>query len=405
MSSYLLALDLGTAKMKAVVAKMDGPDTWQVIFPVSRPSQGIKQGVIDNLDLVATEVNNMLTELEGANKNFLFKEALIGVGGPHLETRLSRGVSVISRPDGEITEDDKERALQAAQACILPANRVLIQAIVQNYIIDGSLKVKDPLAMKGLKLETECFLIDSFAPVIRNIERLGEMLGINFNKLILPYAGAELALSRQDKELGAATLDLGASTTSFCLYEDNNLLDLKVFPLGGNNITNDIAVGLKTYVDLAEKIKIQEGIAWTKKVQKGAMVDLTNYLPVEELGEETKISKRFLAEIIEARLEEIFEMVVNRLKELNRFGKLPGGIVLLGGGAQMPYIVDFAKEKFKLPVRIAKPAISWYEENPDPAFIPVLGLLDLAVKNADTLIDKDNFLNKIIKTIKHQFLP
>jgi cell division protein FtsA len=403
MSSYLLALDLGTAKIKALVIKVDGPDTWQVVFPSLRQSQGIKQGMIDNIDLLATEVNNILTEMEGANRNFIFKQAIVGVGGPHLETRVSKGVSVISRPDGEITEDDKERALKAAQACVLPANRVLTQTTVQNYVIDGSTKVKDPLTMKGLRLETECLLIDSFSPVVRNIDRLGEMLGLSFNKLILPYAGAELALTHQDKELGAASLDLGAGTTSLCLYEDNDLLDLKVFPIGGNNITNDIAVGLKTYVDLAEKIKIQEGVALAKKVAKGSMIDLNQYL--QESEEENKISKRFLAEIIEARLSEIFDMVSERLKELNKFGKLPGGIVLLGGGAQMPFITELAKEKFKLPVRIAKPAIAWYEETPDPSFIPVLGLIDLTVKNSSETIEGGNILAKIRRNIKHLLLP
>ncbi|MGC8651089.1 MAG: cell division protein FtsA [Minisyncoccia bacterium] len=403
MSSYLLALDLGTAQIKALVAKIDSPDNWQVVFPSLRQSQGVKQGMISDIDLLATELNNVLTEMEGANRNFIFKQAIVGVGGPHLETRISKGVSVISRPDGEITEDDKERALKAAQACVLPANRVLTQTTVQNYIIDGSTKVKDPLTMKGLRLETECLLIDSFTPVIRNIDRLGEMLGLSFNKIILPYAGAELALTHQDKELGAAVLDLGAGTTSLCLYEDNDLLDLKVFPIGGNNITNDIAVGLKTYVDLAEKIKIQEGVALAKKITKGAMIDLNQYFGDSE--EENKISKRFLAEIIEARLSEIFDMVSERLKELDKFGKLPGGIVLLGGGAQMPYIVDLAKEKFKLPVRIAKPAISWYDERPDPSFIPVLGLIDLAIKNSNETIEGGNFFAKIIKNIKHQFLP
>jgi len=403
MSSYILALDLGSAKIKALVAQVNSPDSWQVVFPSFRSSQGVKQGMINDLDLLATEVNNILTEMEEANRNFIFKQAIVGVGGPHLETKVSKGVSVISRPDGEITEDDKERALKAAQACVLPANRVLTQTTVQNYIIDGTTKVKDPLGMKGLRLETECLLIDSFSLVMRNIDRLGEMLGLSFNKLILPYAGAELALTHQDKELGAAALDLGASTTSLCLYEDNDLLDLKVFPIGGNNITNDIAVGLKTYVDLAEKIKIQEGVALAKKVTKGSMIDLNQYFSESE--EDNKISKRFLAEIIEARLSEIFDMVNERLKELNKFGKLPGGIVLLGGGAQMPFITNLAKEKFKLPVRIAKPALAWYEEMPDPSFIPVLGLIDLAVKNSNETIENGNILAKIIKNIKHQFLP
>ncbi|MDQ5882792.1 MAG: Cell division protein FtsA [Patescibacteria group bacterium] len=406
MSSYILALDLGTARIKALVAQMTGPDTWQIVFPAIRKSQGIKQGMIDNLESVVTEVDNLLTEMEGANKNFIFKQAIIGINGPHLETRLSKGVSVISRPDGEITEDDKERALKAAQACVLPANRVLSQTTVRNYLIDGTTKVKDPLGMKGLRLEIECLLIDAFSPVVRNIDRLGETLGLNFSKVILPYAGAELALTTQDKELGAAALDLGAATTGFCVYEDGELLDLKVFPVGGNNITNDIAVGLKTYVDIAEKIKISEGLALAKKAPKGAEIDLKPYF--EDLtSEEVTINKKFLAEIIEARLSEIFEMVGDHLKELDRFGKLPGGIVLYGGGAQLPFITELAKDKFKLPVRLAKPEIEWYQETNDPSFIPVLGLINFARQQLESgknlHFNNEGFFKKLASFVERHF--
>ncbi|MFA5392461.1 MAG: cell division protein FtsA [Candidatus Paceibacterota bacterium] len=403
MSSHILALDLGSSKIKALVVQINSPDSWQVIFPAIRKSQGIKQGMINDLEMVVNELDNMFDEMEGVNRNFVFKQATVGIGGTHLEIITSKGVSVVSRPDGEITEDDKERALKAAQACVLPANRVLIQTTVKNYTIDNVTKVKNPINMKGLRLEIECFLISAFSPAIRNVDRMGEMLSLNFHRLILPYAGAEIALTLQDKELGAAALDLGAGTTSLCVYEDNEILDLKVFPIGGNNITNDIAVGLKTYIDVAEKIKISEGLALAKKTPKGAIIDLSQYL--EASDEESKINKRFLAEIIEARLNEIFEMVGNRLKELDRFGKLPGGIILFGGGAQMPFITELAKEKFKLPVRIAKPEIEWYKETPDPSFIPVLGLVDLAFKELSGGRGGENIITKIINFLKNRFTP
>ncbi|NMB92319.1 MAG: cell division protein FtsA [Parcubacteria group bacterium] len=403
MSSYILALDLGSSKIKVLVAQITGPDTWQIVFPAMRKSQGIKQGMIDNLELVIADLDNLINEMEGANKNFIFKQATVGINGPHLETRISKGVSVISRADGEISEDDKDRALKAAQACVLPANLFLAQTVVQNYTIDGITKVKDPIGLKGLRLEVECLLINAFSPIIRNINRLGESLGLNFRRVILPYAAAEIALSRQDKELGAAALDLGAGTTSLCVYEDNELIDLKVFGVGGNNITNDIAVGLTTSIDIAEKIKISEGFALPKKVPKGAQIDLNQYF--EEPLEDNKISKRFVAEIIEARLSEIFEMVGSRLKELNRFGKLPGGIVLFGGGAQMPFITELAKEKFKLPVRIAKPEIDWYKEVHDPSFIPVLGLIDVTFKEKleNTNLRGESVFNKLANFMERHF--
>ncbi|MDD5760450.1 MAG: cell division protein FtsA [Candidatus Pacebacteria bacterium] len=376
MSSPFLAIDLGSANIKALVAQSDPREGWEVILPASRKSRGIKEGVPNNLEEVAEDLDNLIAEIEAMLKGVVFREAIVGIGGSHLETRLSKGVAVVARPDQEIGEDDVLRANKAAEAFALPINRSLIQTALKSYVVDGLAKVKDPVGMKGLKIETECLLIDAFTPFIQSIDRLGEMINIRFNpKFILPYAGAEVALTAQDKDLGAMALDLGAGTTSFCIYENNEILDLKVFPMGGNAVTNDIAVGLKTSVDIAEKIKINEGIALKKKVLKNEDIDWSIYYETDNVGD--KVTKKFLAEIIEARLSEIFDLVAKRLKEVNRFEKLPGGVVIYGGGVKMPFIADLAKERFRLPVRIAKPEIQWYQGSPDPSFIPALGLLAL----------------------------
>jgi len=388
MRSHILAIDLGTSNMKALVGKEDS-DNWGVVLPAHRKSRGIKKGEIVDIEGTAEELDNLVAEIEGMLKNVHFKESIIGIGGPNIKTRLSKGVAVVSRPDQEITEEDKERADKAAQAFALPSNRTLVQTVSRSYIVDGVAKVKDPVGMKGLKIETECLLIDAFSPNISYINRLGEIIGLRLDpKIILPFAGAEIVLTDQDKDLGVIALDLGAGTTSACVYENDEILDLQVFSMGGDNITNDIAVGLKTYVDIAEKIKVNEGAAIKKKIGKNENIDLNIYL--EETESSEKVSKRFLAEIIEARLSEIFDLVIKRLKEIDRFGKLPGGVVLYGGGANMPFIVELAKEKFKLPVRLANPDIEWYRENPDLSFIPVLGLLNLRFQAENGPVPMEN---------------
>ena len=393
MRSHILAIDLGTSNIKALVGK-ENSGNCNVILPGHRKSRGIKKGEIVNLEETAEELDNLVAEIEGMIKNINFKRSIIGIGGPNLKTCLSKGVAVVSRPDQEITEEDKERADKAAQAFALPPNRTLVQTVSRNYIVDGVAKVKDPVGMKGLKIETECLLIDAFSPNINYIDRLGEMVNLKFDpKIVLPFAGAEIALTDQDKDLGAIALDLGAGTTSACVYEDDEILDLQVFPMGGDSITNDIAVGLKTYIDIAEKIKVNEGVATKKKVGKNENIDLSVYL--EEAESSEKISKKFLAEIIEARLSEIFDLVADRLKEIDRFGKLPGGVVLYGGGAKMPFIAELAREKFKLPVRLANPDIEWYRENPDLSFIPVLGLLNLMSQKRNGPIVESRFFEKI----------
>ena len=393
MRSHILAIDLGTSNIKALVGKEDSSNC-NIVLPAHRKSRGIKKGELVNLEETAEELDNLVAEIEGMLKNINFKRSIVGIGGPNLKTRLSKGVAVVSRPDQEITEEDKERADKAAQAFALPPNRTLVQTVSRNYIVDGVAKVKDPVGMKGLKIETECLLIDAFSPNINYIDRLGELVNLKFNpKIVLPFAGAEIALTDQDKDLGAIALDLGAGTTSTCVYEDDEILDLQVFPMGGDSITNDIAVGLKTYIDIAEKIKVNEGVATKKKVGKNENIDLSVYL--EEAESSEKISKKFLAEIIEARLSEIFDLVADRLKEIDRFGKLPGGVILYGGGAKIPFIAELAREKFKLPVRLANPDIEWYRENPDLSFIPVLGLLNLMLQKKNGPIVESKFFEKI----------
>jgi cell division protein FtsA len=403
MRSPLLAIDLGSANIKALVAKIDDQG-WKVVLPACRKSRGIKEGVPNNLEEIAEELDNLMSEMESMLKNITFREAVVGIGGAHLETRLSKGTAVVSRPDQEIGEDDIQRANKAAEAYALPSNRSLIQTVLRSYIVDGLAKVKDPIGMKGLKIETECLLIDAFTPFVNSIDRLGEMVNLKFNpKIVLPYAGAEIALTPQDKDLGALALDLGASTTSLCVYENNEILDLKVFPVGGNAVTNDIAVGLKTSVDIAEKIKINEGLASRKKVLKNENIDWSSYYEEDNSGD--KVSKKFLAEIIEARLSEIFDLVVKRLKEIDRFEKLPGGVVIYGGGAKMPFITELAKERFKLPVRVAKPEIDWYKDSPDLSFVPVLGLLSLKFQGQKQgiLSLEEGVMKKIVNFFKNSF--
>ncbi|MGB9680799.1 MAG: cell division protein FtsA, partial [Minisyncoccia bacterium] len=329
------------------------------------------------------------------NKRLNFNEAVTGIGGGYLEVKNSKGTVVISRSSQEVTEEDMEKAIQAAEAFALPLNRSLVQSVLKNFRVDGGEKIKDPSGMKGIKLEAEIILIDTFSPVIKSLEKVGEYIGLNFAyKFVLPLAGAEAVLKDKDKDLGVMTIDFGAGTTSICVYEDNELIDLKVFPLGGNHVTNDIAVGLKTYVDIAEEIKVNEGVAYNKKVGKNDFIDAQKYFQ----GSGERISKKFLAEIIEARLSEILDLIAEELKQIDRFCKLPAGIVIYGGGAKMPYLTDLIKDKLKLAVRFGKIEKENREEN-QLEFIPALGLLNFLLREEPGKIffKESHFLGKIFK--------
>jgi len=398
-----LALDIGTSTIKALAAEFS-PKGWRVLQPGQCQSRGVKYGTIVDSKDVAEQVDSLIEKMEGVLNNVGFRNAITGIAGPHLEMRSSKGIAIVSRPDEEITLDDKERANKAAAALAPQRNRTLVQSVIKNYIIDGTTMVQDPIGMKGVRLEVEAFLIDTFNPALRKIDHLGEMIGLDLNpRFVLPLAEAEVALTSQDKDLGAVMIDLGAGTTSMCVYENNELLDLKVFPVGGMNITNDIAVGLQTYVDIAEKIKIDEGVARAKKVSRGETIDLSQYWEESETGEERKVNKKLLAEIIEARLNETLNLVAQRLKDIDRFGKLPGGVILSGGGAKMTHINDLARSKFKLPVRIAHPQLDWYQDNPDPSYIALLGLLQVAYSDYWEGGNESDFWIRLTNFFKRKF--
>jgi cell division protein FtsA len=395
MTSPCLIIDLGTSQIKALIAKKEGED-YKILLSLIKPSQGIKNGVINDQELLSKVINDLLAEITKTNKRMEFTEATTGIGSSYLEIKNSKGTAIISKTNKEITEEDINRAIQAAEAFALPLNRILVQSVLKSFRIDEKEKVKDPLGMQGIKLEAETLLIDVFSPVMKSLDRLGEYLGINFNhRFVLPLAGAEAVLNEKDKSLGVMTIDFGAGTTSICVFEDNELIHLKVFPLGGNYITNDIAVGLRTYVDVAEEIKINEGEAYSKKVNKNEFIDGKKYS--DDLEE--KISKKFLADIIEARLLEILDLIGEELKQINRFCKLPAGIVIYGGGAKMPHLVDLIKDKLKLAVRIGEVDNDWYKENKQIEFIPALGLLKLRdqVEEESKFYRHSDFFKKVLK--------
>lgn len=403
MANYHLAIDLGSNSIKALVGSLEA-NGWRVILPLIKKSKGIKAGEIEDLEEVIDNLGDLFNEIDQLLKGIRFKSAVVGINSPKIGIRHSKGSALVTRADGVITLEDKERADKAAQVISLENNRTLVQAIIKNYIIDGSIKVKDPVGLNGLKLEAEALLLDVFSPVIKNLDYLKEALGINFSpKFILGYAGAELALTKEDKELGAIALDLGASTTSMAVYENGQLIHFEVFNTGGNHISGDIAIGLKIPFEVAENIKIKEGLALAKKVNKNESFDLSDYF--EEAEKNTKISKKILAEIIEARLLDIFEKVSKRLKELERFQKLPGGVVLYGGGAKLNLIKEFTKEYLKLSVKLAKPEIDWFKENPDLSFVPVLGLMDLKMKSLEksSQQEKEGVIKNITDIFKSLF--
>lgn len=346
----LTALDLGGAAFKAVVAEFSPKKgAVQVLAQLEVPSAGVKRGVIYDVDEAVRALGELLDQAEGMINRDI-EEVLTTIGGPHLETHFSRGTVVVSRADGKISQEDVERSIQQSETMALPQNRTLLHVVPREFFVDGVGGVKDPVDMQGVRLEVDSLLIDAFGPAIKVMQKCFEGAGIKPTLVVAsPLATSRAILSKRDRELGSVAIDIGSDTTSIAVFEDGDLLHVAVLPIGSAYVTKDLALALKTPVEIAERIKIEAGYAVSRGISKREMVGLAQFIE----GADENVARRYLADIIEARLAEIFSMVNDNLRQIDRFSKLPGGAVLAGGGSRIPGIKDLAKRELKLPTRLA----------------------------------------------------
>ncbi len=376
--NFITGLDIGCHSTKAVIGtiKNDGQPVLIKVFKVS--TAGMRKGVVDDLSGVTRTLNQIFGEIKKVSKNAL-KNVFLNIGGADIRLQSSRGSVAVSRADYEIYQDDIDRALQASRAISLPPNRMVIHSITKEFVVDGVGGIFDPKGMVGNKLEVNSLILDAFSPTVKNLTKCAEMAGGNIGGLIFgPLAAGRTILSKNQKDLGVAVVDIGFGTTGLCVYDESQLLHTAVVPVGAGNITNDLAIGLKTSVETAERIKLSYGSASVKGVSGREVIDLRKFDP----NAKNTVTKKAVAEIIESRLAEIFEFVNNELKIVGKAKQLPAGIVLVGGGAQMPGIVDLVKQELELPVQIGIPQTSSWDvptgeltlQAEDPEFACAMGL-------------------------------
>ncbi len=349
-SNFITGLDVGTSSIKAVVAEnKKGQFVLRGIF--REPTFGLRRGAIVELAEASQAINRILAQVKNLSKPAV-KNIYINIGTTQVRLQQSRGIVAVSRADNEIYQDDIEKTIKASQAINLPPNRTIIHNITREFIVDGVGDIADPLGLSGNRLEVNSLVVDAFSPHIKNLIRVVELAGGEIGGLVFsPLASARSVLSRAQKELGTVLIDIGAGTSGMCAYEENKLLGAAKFPVGAANISNDLTVGLKIPVAVAENVKLKCGYALAKDVPVRDQVDVKKFFP-EAKG---LVSKRFVSEIIEVRLAEIFELVNNELKLIGKAGELPGGAVLVGGGAKLAGLTDLARQELKLPVQIGLP--------------------------------------------------
>ena len=349
--NYITGLDIGAGSIKAIVGQVNDDGRISILRVFKSPSAGMRKGVIDDFSEMTRSLNQIFSEIKTFSRQAL-KNIYVNVESCDVHTQFSRGIVAVSRADYEIHKDDIDRAVMASQAVKLAPNRTVLHAIIKEYIVDGIGDIRDPLGMIGNRLEVNSLIIDVFEPAIKNLSKCVEMAGGLVGGLIFsPLASGRSVLSKNQKDLGVVLVDIGFGTTGICVYEENKLIHAAVLPVGSGNVTNDLAIVLKTSVTAAEAIKLSFGTALAKDVSGKEVIDLRK---IDSNAKNTTTKKK-VADIIETRLAEIFEFVNNELKSIEKAGQLPAGVVLVGGGSKIAGIVDLAKQELKLPAQIGIP--------------------------------------------------
>lgn len=370
----LVGLDIGTTMIRAVVGKREETEQLPSIIGVGEaPAAGVRRGVIVDIEEAVSAISQALEKAERMT-GLPIEHAVVSVGGAHVRSLESHGVIAVSRADGEITENDIVRVIDASQAIQVPTNREILHVIPKYFTLDGQTGIKDPVGMTGIRLEVDSQIIEASVPFIRNLTKCVMQAGVDIDDLVLgPLASAQAVLTRRQKELGVVLVELGGGTTGIVAFEESELLHASILPVGAAHITNDLAIGLRTSVDVAEGVKLEYGVAAAELIKKTEEVDLSKI----DRKEEGKVSRRQVAEIIEARLEEVFSMVNKELKSLGKDGQLPAGAILTGGGAKLPGVVELAKKELRLPVQVGYPAniATIIDRVDDPAYATAVGLV------------------------------
>ena len=411
-------LDIGTNTIKALVAQKKG-DNWEVLSSATIPSFGLRRGAVVNVEETAKNIQLLISGIE-RDHTIRINSVFVNIGGSHLYVTPSDGLISVSRTDHIISQEDIERVLQATRAINIPLNEEILDVFPKEFIIDDQKGIKQPLGLSGVRLEAKVILLCYFQSYFINLTQAVLNAKLQIDDIIpSSLAAANAVLTPQQKEVGVALIDIGSATTSISVFEEGDLIHFAVFPLGSANITNDIAIGLKTEVSIAEDIKKHHGTCVLSKSDKdkkdrsstrnASRSDAGGRKKVEVFDESNSLlfTNKSLVDIIQPRVSEILDLMQKELKKIGRQELLPGGIVLTGGGAKLPKIKELAKEQLKLNCQIGIPkGIIGLEQ--DPALATVAGLVlegtDLNDEKKDRVLGLSlGFMKKFSFKFKRMF--
>lgn len=382
----IVGIDIGTSKICTLVARVEEGSNLRILGVGIEPSQGLRKGTVVDLNAAASAVSRSVEKAERTS-GFEINAALVSLAGSHVSSINSRGVVGIT--GGIVDHEDIDRALDAAQAVAIPHNREIIHVIQRGFIIDGQDGIRTPVGMHGFRLEVEAHIITASSSTVENLRQCVGASGIEVSQFVLnPLASGEIVLSETERQMGVAVVDIGGGTTDMAIYIDGDVWHTMVLPVGGNLVTSDIAHGLRLPISQAEEIKLKFGHAQQSAVSSEAQ------FTVRSFGGDapTRINRSELANIIEARMEEIFYLVLQEIRRSGYDGLLPAGVVLTGGSSLMPGCRQLASQVMGLPARIAKPQnmVGLTDQLDSPAYATSVGLLEwaLLMSEADQYIER-----------------
>lgn len=382
----LVGVDIGSAKIVTLIAKVDEENVINVLGVSEVPSRGIKKGQIVAIEEAVAAINSSLEAAERM-AGYSASKVVVSIGGSHVESQNSRGVVAVAKPEGEITETDLTRVIDAARAVSFPTSREIIHVLPRSYTVDGQDGIKAPVGMTGVRLEVETHLITVLSPSLKNLEKALSEVGVDMAGVVFSgYASSLAVLSNTEKELGVVLVDIGAGTTDISIYVDGAVAHSSVLPIGARHITNDLAIGLRISLESAEKIKVflaSPKARRTSEEEGGRTSDELDLSHLQLPEELKKVSYKTLVEgIMRPRLNEIFTMVGLELKKSGWGGMTPAGLVITGGGAKTVGITEAAKRTMAMPVRVGVPTglKGIIDEVEDPEFATAVGLIMYGAK-------------------------
>lgn len=370
---YAVGIDVGTTTVRCVVGHIDPSTGVPTVVGVGQAANsGMRKGAVVNLNGPAKAIDEALGEAERMS-GYEINEATLSINGAHLLSTKADGMVAVSSADHQVEHTDILRVEEVATIGKIPPNREIIEVVPYSYRLDGQDGIKDPIGMTGTRLEINANVISALTPHVNNLTKASEMATVVPNDTVPSVlAAARAVLTESQLESGVAVIDMGGATTGVAVFEEGDLQHLGVVPMGGVNVTNDLAIGLKVDPAIAEKIKLEHGSAVPRGDNQGVSVKHDKEILSLQTSE--------IDEIIEARLEEIFELVQKELKKAGRAGQLPSGVVLVGGASQMKSMVECAKEKLGLSARLGQPrgfsGVNEKVESPDYAAAVGLMLTD-----------------------------